>query len=113
MESGRTTRNIIDKFAMDKGIALEPVWTSSSVSNLKELATRNMGIAVLFEMMVRDSLDEGDLIKVQVTFTAKKSFILFIEKIHGSAKRRNTFYRYVEKAQKVGERVVKGRSYYA
>ncbi|MGN0830156.1 MAG: LysR family transcriptional regulator [Candidatus Ornithospirochaeta sp.] len=80
MESGRTTRNIIDKFAMDKGIALEPVWTSSSVSNLKELATRNMGIAVLFEMMVRDSLDEGDLIKVPVTFTAKKEFYIIYRK---------------------------------
>lgn len=80
MESGRTTRNIIDKFAMDKGIALEPVWTSSSVSNLKELASRNMGIAVLFEMMVRDSLEEGCLIKVPVTFTAKKEFYLIYRK---------------------------------
>ncbi|MGN0850299.1 MAG: LysR family transcriptional regulator [Candidatus Ornithospirochaeta sp.] len=80
MESGRTTRNIIDKFFMDKGMVAEPSWTSASVSTLKELAMRGKGIAVLFEVMVRNDLEEGTLIKVPVAFSAKKEFYLTYRK---------------------------------
>lgn len=80
MEQGRTTRNILDKFATDKSLVLEPVWTSASVSNLRELAVRKKGIAVLFEMMVRDDIESGKLVKVPISFSAKKEFYLIYRK---------------------------------
>lgn len=80
MEQGRSTRVIIDKFAMDKGFVLEPKWTSASISNLRELAIKGTGIAFLYEMMVRDDLKEGRLIKVPVSFTAKKEFFIIYRK---------------------------------
>ena len=41
---------------------------------------RGKGIAVLFEVMVRNDLEEGTLIKVPVAFSAKKEFYLTYRK---------------------------------
>ena len=50
------------------------------LSFLLRVGMKGKGIAVLFEVMVRNDLEEGTLIKVPVAFSAKKEFYLTYRK---------------------------------
>lgn len=80
MEKGRTTRNMIEKIAVDKKVTLDPIWTSAAVANLKELALQNRGITVIFEIMVRRELRNGTLVRIPTTFSPTKTFYLIRRK---------------------------------
>ncbi len=80
LEKDRATRSLIDKIAMEKNIVLNPVWTSSSPSNVKELAARGEGVAILFEIQVRKELESGKLIQIPTDLDVKKSFYIICRK---------------------------------
>ena len=76
LEKERATRTLIDKLAMEKNIVLNPIWTSSSPSNVKELAARGEGVAILFEIQVRKELKSGRLVKIPTNLNVEKNFYI-------------------------------------
>ncbi len=80
MERGRTTRNMIDKVAMESNMTLDPVWTSAAIANLKELAMQGRGVTVIFEVMAKRELANGVLVRIPTTFTPSKTFHLIRRK---------------------------------
>jgi DNA-binding transcriptional LysR family regulator len=80
LEKERATRTMIDKLAMERNIVLNPTWTSSSPSNVKELAARGDGVAILFEIQVRKELASGKLVKIPTDLEVKKNFYIIYRK---------------------------------
>ncbi len=80
LEKDRATRTLIDKVAMEKNIVLNPKWTSSSPSNVKELAARGEGVAILFEIQVRKELASRKLIEIPTSLNVKKNFYIIYRK---------------------------------
>ncbi|MBQ0070382.1 MAG: LysR family transcriptional regulator [Spirochaetales bacterium] len=80
LEKERLTRSIIDGEASEKGIFLDPVWTCSSPSNVRELAQQGEGIAILFELQVKKSLEEGLLVRIPTTLSVKREFYIIYRK---------------------------------
>ncbi|MBP5163736.1 MAG: LysR family transcriptional regulator [Spirochaetales bacterium] len=76
LEKERATRTLIDKVAMEKNIVLNPIWTSSSPSNVKELAARGEGVAILFEIQVRKELASGKLVQIPTDLDVTKNFYI-------------------------------------
>ena len=61
---------------MEKNIVLNPIWTSSSPSNVKELAARGEGVAILFEIQVRKELASGKLMQIPTDLDVTKNFYI-------------------------------------
>ncbi len=80
LEKERATRTLIDKIAMEKNIVLNPIWTSSSPSNVKELSARGEGVAILFEIQVRKELASGKLIQIPIDLKVEKNFYITYRK---------------------------------
>ena len=80
LEKERATRTLIDRVAMERNIVLNPTWTSSSPSNVKELAARGEGVAILFEIQVRKELASGKLIQIPTDLQVKKNFYIIHRK---------------------------------
>ena len=80
LEKERATRTLIDKVAMERNIVLNPTWTSSSPSNVKELAARGEGVAILFEIQVRKELASGKLVQIQTDLNIEKNFYIIYRK---------------------------------
>ena len=80
LEKERATRTLIDRVAMEKNIVLNPIWTSSSPSNVKELAARGEGVAILFEIQVRKELSSGKLVQIPTDLQVEKNFYIIYRK---------------------------------
>ena len=80
LEKERATRTLIDKVAMEKNIVLNPVWTSSSPANVKELAARGEGVAILFEIQVRKELSSGKLVQIPMELDIENNFYIVYRK---------------------------------
>ena len=80
LEKDRATRTIVDKLALENEVTMNPFWTSSSPSNVKELAARGEGVAILFEIHVRGDLNSGRLVQVPTTFNVKQDFYIIYRK---------------------------------
>ncbi len=76
LEKERATRTLIDRVAMEKNIVLNPIWTSSSPSNVKELCARGIGVAILFEIQVRKELASRKLVQIPTDLEIKKNFYI-------------------------------------
>ncbi|MBR1919782.1 MAG: LysR family transcriptional regulator [Spirochaetales bacterium] len=80
LEKERTTRALIDNIAMENGYILDPKWTSSSPSNVKELAARGEGVAILFEIQVRKEVENGRLAVIPTTLNTTTNFYIIYRK---------------------------------
>lgn len=80
LERERTTRTLIDKAANEFGITLNPTWTSSSPSNVRDLAARGEGVAILFELQVKKDIHDGKLRIVPTDLNIKTDFYIIYRK---------------------------------
>ncbi|QTQ12054.1 LysR family transcriptional regulator [Treponema parvum] len=76
LEKDRATRTLIDNLAMEHNYVLNPIWTSSSPSNVKELAAKGEGVAILFEIQVRNELQSGKLLRIPIDVSITSNFFI-------------------------------------
>lgn len=65
-EQGSSVRDVLDSALMLHGLAAEPVWTSVDSQTLIRAAKSGLGISILPEILVRDELASGALVRVGV-----------------------------------------------
>ena len=71
---GYGTRELLERMARENNLTIAPAWSSSSHQNLLHRAIRGNGVAVLSQLLVRESISKRLLAEIPAEFQLKRRF---------------------------------------
>ena len=71
---GYGTRELLERMARENNLTIAPAWSSSSHQNLLHRAIRGDGVAVLSQLLVRESISKRLLAEIPAEFQLKRRF---------------------------------------
>lgn len=77
-EKGSAIRDALDSMLLLRDCVAQPVWTSVNSLSLIEAAKSGLGITVLPEMLLRDSIEQGTLIPINISGTSLQNQLTVI-----------------------------------